>query len=584
MGVPSLSSLAAALAAASVVRRPACALSLGGLPQTNPQTNRLRHGDWWSTTTTHRAPHARRRRSGRTERSGLHMSPAPLKEETTARSAASADEGGLKPPRTGDPIRSSFEASSAVRSTTQTDAIGRKRKRSDAGVPPEVLRPFSLLLLSQFVLFLGVGAVIPTIPLYGQSIGLSSASNGIVISAPAVALLLVSRAAGERADRGRKGAMMGGMALIALSDVGTAFSADLASLVLARLGLGLGRGFAEAGERGMLADLAGRTPKLRGRALALQQACVALGISLGAPLGGGVVEKYGARSAFLCVSAAAVCALAIYAALPETIVGEAGDGEGRDDAAGDDLASNPDSETSNGAGADWLQLLNTSSAWRSLAIAQSGTSFGYACKIAIIPVLASAYLGGPTGAGLLLSAAGLAGLVGAPLGGLLTDVAGSRVAASVAGFVSGVSLALIPVGLSLRTVDETGSSSLVEGLSSSSSLWHPSLAGWGPPEATALTALVLLWSVGASAQGPALTAQAQERAPLGAEATALGLPRAVGDGTYIAAPLILGYVADQWGDEVPGLSCAVAGAAICLGSAFLLLTEDDDDGEGERER
>ena len=201
----------------------------------------------------------------------------------------SSDEDIEIQPNNNNPIRQYFDninsQSSSVRSTTQTDAIGKTQQRiKEEGddIPPEVLQPFSLLLLSQFILFLGVGAVIPTIPLYGQSIGLSAASNGVVISAPAVALLLISRIAGECSDEGRKKAMMGGMLCIAISDVGTAYSNSLATLVLARLGLGLGRGYAEAGERGMLTDLANKAPQLRGRALALQQACVALGIAIGA--------------------------------------------------------------------------------------------------------------------------------------------------------------------------------------------------------------------------------------------------------------------------------------------------------------
>jgi len=68
------------------------------------------------------------------------------------------------------------------------------------GLPrKDVAQPLFLLLLSQFILFVGVGAVIPTLPLYGKAIGLSSAVNGIVISAPAVALLIGARAAGEYA-------------------------------------------------------------------------------------------------------------------------------------------------------------------------------------------------------------------------------------------------------------------------------------------------------------------------------------------------------------------------------------------------
>ena len=118
-----------------------------------------------------------------------------------------------------NPIKQTFN--SLVRSTTQTDTIvkqvqsttNEEEEDSQLEIPQEVLQPFALLLLSQFILFVGVGAVIPTIPLYGQSIGLSSAANGVVISAPAVALLLISRVAGEYSDKGRKKVMLGGMAL-----------------------------------------------------------------------------------------------------------------------------------------------------------------------------------------------------------------------------------------------------------------------------------------------------------------------------------------------------------------------------------
>ena len=64
--------------------------------------------------------------------------------------------------------------SSFLRSTSQTEALGGARRREEArdaienrssssAADDEILRRFSLLVLSQFVLFLGVGAVIPTI-------------------------------------------------------------------------------------------------------------------------------------------------------------------------------------------------------------------------------------------------------------------------------------------------------------------------------------------------------------------------------------------------------------------------------------
>merc|ERR1719215_1613243 len=77
------------------------------------------------------------------------------------------------------------------------------------GLPrKEVAQPFGLLLFSQLVLFVGVGAVIPTIPLYGKSIGLSSSANGLILGAPALALLLGAQPCGRFADAARKPAMI----------------------------------------------------------------------------------------------------------------------------------------------------------------------------------------------------------------------------------------------------------------------------------------------------------------------------------------------------------------------------------------
>lgn len=415
------------------------------------------------------------------------------------------------------------------------------------GVPVSVASPLALLLVSQLVLFIGVGAIIPAIPLYGKEIGLSSSLSGVVISAPAVALLLGSKFGGNFADIARKPAMILGMAIIAVSDIGTAFATGLTTLVVARLGLGAGRCISESGERGMLADLAGQAPELRGRALAAQQATVALGIAMGAPLGGLVIEQYGPRATFLCVSAAAIITLVIYLFLPET-VGSANRDEANVKTAAVEAALLAPAEALDGkpgANGEWMGLLSQNQ-WRCLALCQSGASFGFAAKIAIIPVLAADILpGGAAGAGALLSAAGLSGLVGAPIGGWLTDKTSAKFTAILSGIVSATSLILIPFSLSLEDSDV----------------------------AVAFCAVVVGWSIGASAQGPALTALAQESAPFGAEATSMALPRAAGDGTYIIAPFLLGLVSDI---ASPGTECAVAGIAVLLGILALAALSDNE--------
>jgi MFS family permease len=431
------------------------------------------------------------------------------------------------------------------------------------GVPLETVgSPLLLLMISQFLLFIGVGAVIPSIPLYGKEIGLSSAANGIVISAPAVALLLFSKVGGNFADVARKPAMIIGMAIIAVSDIGTALANGLSTLILARLGLGLGRCVSESGERGMLADLASRVPELRGRFLSLQQAVIALGIAIGAPFGGIVVERYGPRAAFLCVSGAAIVALILYFFLPETqesAIERASSDNDTDEASNlieRILIAPTEGASGPPEGGDWGDLLALKE-WKGLALCQSGASFGFAAKIASIPILATSVLpGGAAGAGALLSAAGLSGLIGAPVGGLLTDRISARAAVMLSGIWSATCLALIPVALGASFTDGSSTQSI--------ELLGQTLEG----NALAFTALVMAWSTGAAAQGPAITAYAQELAPDGAEATALALPRAAGDGTYIVAPFILGLAADNI-LEKPGIECAVAGAATLLGVVAL---------------
>lgn len=485
------------------------------------------------------------------------------------------------------------------------------------GVSSDVAAPLAALLVGQLVLFIGVGAIIPTLPLYTKEIGLSSAMSGVLISAPAVALLLLARPAGGYADEsGRKPAMIGGLLLIAVSDVGTALAPSLPPLILARLGLGAGRALSESGERAMLADLAGRAPDLRGRALGAQQAAAALGIAVGAPLGGAIAETYGVRWTFICVSIAATLTALIYTTLSETLPGRMDDARAPEDEASPTIAGGsfadaggspaclpetlpqeseclvaasvpseprqPKVDGEVGArqtaaeevapaagslppeeGELWLRLL-ADNRWRGLALASMGTRFGSCAKVASVPLIAASVLpGGATAAGSLLAAAGLSGLAGAPLGGLLSDRVGARSTAVLSGAMSSVALLAIPLALTANLGDDP----LANGV--------------------AFAGLILLWSTGVAAQGPALTAVAQELAPKGNEATALALPKAVGDAVYIVAPFLLGVITDR--ETVLGTECAVAGALSLLGAVGLqVLTPERADagrrsGGGEEE-
>jgi predicted MFS family arabinose efflux permease len=293
----------------------------------------------------------------------------------------------------------------------------------------------------------------------------------------------LSKAGGNVADKARKPALMAGMAVVAVSDLGTALANDLPTLLVARLGLGAGRCISEAGERGLLADLANQIPSLRGRALAAQQAVTAVGIAIGAPLGGWVVERYGPRAAFLCVTVAALVALGLYAFLPETVPQEQEHNPKR--ILGLPL---PQLQNSSSRNPDWAEFIQQNK-WRGLALCQSGASFGFACKLASVPILATDILpGGAIGAGVLLSAAGLSGLIGAPVGGWLTDQIGAKTTAAICGLVSALSLLIVPVTLSVETfpfeMTVPNSNMVLQG---------PSLA---------FSLAILGWSIGAAGQTP----------------------------------------------------------------------------------
>ena len=342
----------------------------------------------------------------------------------------------------------------------------------------DVQRTLATLIAAQVILFVGVGAVIPVVAIYGrETLGLSAAASGVVVSAPALALLLGAKIGGAYADKARKPALIGGMLFIALSDAGTALASSLAPLVIARLGLGAGRCVSESAERGLLADLGSVAPDLRGRAIAANQAAAAAGIALGAPLGGLLSETYGPRACFLAVTGAALVTACCYTLLPETAT-----------------AARIDDDDS----VDWLLLLKDGR-WRGLTAAEVCSRFGFAAKIASVPLVAAQVLpGGAAGAGALVSLAGLGGLVGAPVGGFGVDRVGARATAVASGLVGGTALSAVPAALSMED------------------------------PAAPFSALIILWSTAVAAQAPALQALAQRLAPPGGEAEALALPRAAG--------------------------------------------------------
>ena len=152
------------------------------------------------------------------------------------------------------------------------------------------------LLLAEFIVWLGFGALLPVLPLYFTEQGVDLALLGIVIAAWPAARLVGEPLFGWLADRtDRVPLMVIGLLLTGLfSMLPLAFSGPLA-FVLLRAGAGLATSIYDPAARGYLTDAT--PPERRGEAFGLYGAVQMGGLLLGPAIGAfGAERSAGSRS------------------------------------------------------------------------------------------------------------------------------------------------------------------------------------------------------------------------------------------------------------------------------------------------
>jgi DHA1 family multidrug resistance protein-like MFS transporter len=179
------------------------------------------------------------------------------------------------------------------------------------------LEPAQRLLLAQLVMFAGVAALFPVVPLYVRAHGGSSADIALFVAGPLVASTLVQVPAGHLVDRiGRKPVLVGSrVAFAALSFGLFANTGPLWLLALLRVGQGAGSGAYLPALRAALADL---TPVgRRGSRYAQLQACEMVGLLVG-PAIGGAIALWQYSGIFLVSGVAVLVGLGTLTRMPET--------------------------------------------------------------------------------------------------------------------------------------------------------------------------------------------------------------------------------------------------------------------------
>ncbi|MEO8469527.1 MAG: MFS transporter [Chloroflexota bacterium] len=174
--------------------------------------------------------------------------------------------------------------------------------------------PILPLLVAEFILWTGFGALLPVMPLYFTEHGVPIAMLGVVIAAWPAARLVTEPLFGILADRtARLPLMVGGLVLAAASVGSMALWASPVAFIVLRALSGLGTAMYDPAARGYLTDA---TPsERRGEVFGLYNAAQQGGILLGPAIGGLGTALAGGYQFVLVFSAVMTIVAAIAVAL-----------------------------------------------------------------------------------------------------------------------------------------------------------------------------------------------------------------------------------------------------------------------------
>lgn len=178
--------------------------------------------------------------------------------------------------------------------------------------------PILILIMTMFIVQLGVGLIIPILPNFIQELGVSGSTLGYLVSAMGLTQFLFSPIAGEWSDQyGRKKIIVFGIGMFSISQYIFGSAQELWMLYVSRLIGGIGIAFTTPAIMAYIAD--STTEENRGKGLGWVGAAMSFGIVIGPGMGGFLAE-YGLRIPFYVASAtSALAMLAALVILPETL-------------------------------------------------------------------------------------------------------------------------------------------------------------------------------------------------------------------------------------------------------------------------
>lgn len=349
---------------------------------------------------------------------------------------------------------------------------------------------------------LGFGAMVPSLPLYAETFGVSATAIGMAIAVYGLARFVMAIPSGQIADKwGRQPALAIGGLLSAAGNFWSVYADTYPEFMAARFVAGAGAGMVVTTGSVVLADIT--TKERRGRVISIYQGTFIFAVGIGPLPGGFLAQNYGLLAPFwFCAAASLIAGAVALFAVKET----------RHLAQGKEAKSGGLPPLRQQLALLWgnTGFMLVSGIALTNALTRTGGLFN------IVPIIGSFRVGlDYYEIGIGLGVGSLLGLLAVYPAGMAVDRWGRKAVIVPATIITGASFMLFAVADSFLT----------------------------------FAAANALWGVASSIGGSAPAAYAADSAPPGMNASAMGLFRMLGDIGYVVGPILLGFIVDVQGTE-----------------------------------
>lgn len=377
-----------------------------------------------------------------------------------------------------------------------------------------------------FINQLGFGSIVPVVPLYADEFGVSAAAIGATIAVYGAARFAMNVPTGYIADRfGRNIALAMGGAITVAGNLACGLTDVYWQFLIGRFVSGAGAAMVITGTQIVVADIS--TRENRGRMMAVYQGTFLFAVGFGPVPGGLLADVFSLAAPFFAYAIfGGLVSLLAWFRIPDTGV------IGREAAASTGQQRLPMHQQ--------LLAFRRELGFVLIAIVSFAAFFARTGGLFnLIPTQAENELGlSASQIGLGLGAISLVGLALAYPSGVLVDRFGRKTVIVPSTIFSGLAMFLFAT----------------------------------MPNFTWFLLACTTWAISIGISGPAPAAYAADMAPVGMNASAMGLYRMLADTGYIFGPLVLGFVADIASPEAALIGTGVM--VLASGLLFALLAPE----------